>query len=124
MRSRRDRRSLVTQRDYLFGPQNIAAPDKAPFDPIHDPPIVLLTLRRLISNHPVDSQIDEFLGLHLGHFQAMKHLDQAMNGVCQILSPPLQSLRFPLFRCGLKLGSKSSEIIEDSDKITNERLLQ
>src|SRR5262249_15175649 len=114
MRSRRNRRSLVAQRNYLFGPQDIAAPHKTALDPIHDPTVVFLLLRRLISNYPVDSQIDEFLGLHLGHFQAMKHLDQAMNGVCQILSPPLQSVRFPLFRRRLKLGSKSSEIVEDS----------
>jgi len=116
--------SLVTQRNHLFGAQNIAPPDKTAFDPIHDPPVVFLTLRRLISNHAVDSQIDEFLGLHLDHFQSMKHFDHGMNGVCQILTPPLQSLRLPLFRCRLKLGSESCEIIEDSDKITNEVLLQ
>src|SRR5262249_58558506 len=69
------RSSLATQRYYLFRPQNIAAPDKTAFDPIHDPSVVFLPLRRLISNYPVDCQIDEFLGLHLRHFQAMKYLD-------------------------------------------------
>ena len=47
-----------------------------------------------------------------------------MNGICQILLPPLQPLRLPLFRCRFKLGCEGSEVVEDSYEVTNEWLLQ
>src|SRR5438093_1437947 len=84
---RRESRFAKALHDNFLRPKNSITPKESTLNPHRDPAIVLLRLRRFVTDHAMNGAVHRIFLLDFGYVEPMHDLDQRMDRILKIVAP-------------------------------------